>query len=188
MSLQKYVLHPITALFLGWGVARFVDHYHLLEFPWAPEICFALFATSYLLLSRKYDLVLSLVFLVLALGIFTQSWQMKTPAVSVEPIDRIAIRQLSLITALTKAYQISHGHFPEKIEDLSVLDLNPSPLTFSFCEINSCAPHLKEGLAKEPHFIITALNKSDDKKGQLWYMTDSFEVFAPSSPPWVIHP
>jgi hypothetical protein len=183
MSLQKYVLNPIIALFLGWGVARFVGHYHLLEFSGAPGICFGLFSLSYLLLSQKYDLILSLVFLVLALGIFTQSWKMKTPAAPVETTDKIAIRQLSLITVLTKAHQMTHGRFPEKLEDLMVRDLKPSPLNFSFCEINSCAPHLKEGLAKETHFIITAFNKSDDKPGQLWYMTDSFEIFARSSLP-----
>lgn len=188
MSLQKYVLHPITAFFLGWGVARFVAHYHLLEFPGAPGICFGLFAISYLLLSQKYDLILSLIFFVLALGIFTQSWKIKPPAVFAETMDKIAIRQLSLITALTKAYQISHSRFPEKLEDLAILDLKPSPLTFSFCETNSCAPHIKEGLAKETHFVITAFNKSDDKSGQLWYINDSFEVFTHSSPPWVIHP
>lgn len=173
MPLQKYILHPITALLLGWGVARFVGHYHLLEFSGASGICFALFAVAYLLLSRKYDLVLSIVFLVVALGIFTQSWQMKTLTTSVETTDKTAIRQLSLIIALTKAYKISHGRFPEKIEDLTLSDLNPSSLSFAF---------KKSSVAEDTGFIITAHNKSDDKSGQFWYMTDSFEFFARPSP------
>lgn len=183
MPLQKYVLHPITALLLGWGMARFVGHYHLLEFPFAPEVSFALFVSAYLLLSRKYDLVLSIIFFVLAVGIFSKSWQMKPLIAPMEPIEKIATRQLSLITALTKSYKISHGHFPTKIEDLAAQELNSSPLVFSFCEINSCSQEIKTSLKEEPTFVIAAQNKSDDKPGQLWYMTDSFEIFIGSSPP-----
>lgn len=59
---QKYILNPLTALMLALGTFFFVRHYHLLEFAHAPYIFALVVFSGYLLLSRKYDPILSYIF------------------------------------------------------------------------------------------------------------------------------
>lgn len=66
-SWQTYVAHPLTALVFAWATWRFVDHYQLLEFFAAPLAAAGVVGVAYLFLSRRYDPILSIIFLVMAL-------------------------------------------------------------------------------------------------------------------------
>lgn len=169
---QKYFFHPVAALFLAAGTARFVHHYQLLDFSHAWLVCFMVVGAGYWLLARHYDPVLSYVFFGLAVMVFYQAVTLKTRKVTGQFSDDVVIQKLNTLAALTHYHKIRHGNYPASVHEMSDrLDL-PRDYDFKFCfQGDLCGRYSKN--ASKPFIMVLERDKAEN----IWYIDEGFVIY-----------
>ncbi|MCP5463860.1 MAG: hypothetical protein H7A33_02430 [Deltaproteobacteria bacterium] len=95
---QKYILHPLTALLLAIGSALFFKRYEFVAFPYSWFVTAVLVFVGYLLLSKKYDPILSLIFFGVAVFVMLKAAQLTGP-VPQKPLDLQDYQEKLLVLA-----------------------------------------------------------------------------------------
>lgn len=159
---QRFIVHPVTALLLALSGYAFVAHYELLQFNHAPVVFAVTVATGYLLLSRKYDPILSYVCLSFALFVSYKAATIPDRSlIRVAPIEERIYRELSLQMAIKQLQSIAPKFADLKLQpELVNLDF-----TVQFCQENSCGEQ----------FVAEA--KLKDKNLTGYGITVDFDVF-----------
>lgn len=177
-SVQKYILHPITGLFFAFGTALFIHHYHLIEFPYAATVSFGLVFISYLFLSKKYDSILSFVFLLVSLFVFYSGVKLprKDIAVATSLSEEQIKNKLMILASLVKTYHIDHGEWPESLNEAMAESVMVPDYEFYYCAKKACEPDLlKSGLRglDDKLFVVTAKHKVGER--QMWSIDESLK-------------
>ncbi len=174
--IQKWVLHPLTALLFASAMSFFVKTFGILDFSFAPHFVFIGFFASYLLFSRKYDLSLSVVFFCLSLWGSHKAWQIYShPDISAEWRLKWLASGLSA-RVMTKEL----GLHPLQDGDTFRVPLTKDALQnpnqehdvifykAQHCQNENCPLELKE--------IIKNENQSVKDSASFWYIADQNHV------------
>lgn len=159
---QRFIVHPVTALLLAVSGYAFVAHYELLQFSSAPLVFAVTVAMGYLLLSRKYDPILSYVCLSFALFVSYKAATIPSRSLArVAPVEDRIYRDLSLQMAVEQLKTMLPEFANLKLQS----ELSNADFTTQFCGENSCP---------EP-FVMQA--KLKDKKLTEYGLTADFHFF-----------
>jgi len=176
--LQKYILHPVMALIFAFGVARFVEHFQLLEFAYGAVLSFIFVFLGTLLLARKYDLSLTYIFLAGALFIGYKAFSLtdKKQVVS-DTSDQVVVEKLNSMAALVKYAEIERGNLPKTLIDVDASLIEAQDIRFEYCHENKVC--LKDFLLQDhdSSFYIVAKQDLTENKQNIWYIDDEFIVY-----------
>lgn len=176
-SLQKYVLHPLTALLLAAGLTQFIHHFQLIDVPYAATLSFLIVFASYLLLSKKYDPILSVICLFLALMLFYKVATIKPTAKPVHSPRKTAQTNLAVLMARAREHKILTGHEPQSLHQIGADLLQHSDFQMQLCtrEANNCPEELRNFSSQA--WIFTPVVLANDKLSEIWYISDSFDYY-----------
>lgn len=172
----QFILHTITAFCFACGVAVYIRHYHLLEFPHAPLLSFVFVFVGYMFLSRKYDPSLTVLFLVLSGFVFYRAISLPEKKSANKSREEIITQKLSVLCALVGDYKIRTGKLPKDLSELTPEFVCERGFTCHYCVKKDCAMSLTKenpGL-----YFIWMRDMSDDKDKNIWYVDDSFRIFS----------
>lgn len=174
-NIQKYFLHPVTALILAYGSAAFVHRYQLLEFPYASYCMFGFVFISFLLLARKYDLILSYMFL--GAGIFVFYKAMTIPPVQPIKADSSVEAKLKTVGALVHLYHAQNESWPVGLDKTLQSKVDLPSLRLEYCQKPSCVEKIKgfsESLLGKSPFVVIAKQENDAIH---WYVDQELNVY-----------
>lgn len=172
-KLQKYVLHPLTALIMAFAVAQFMSHYQIVEFHLAAELSFIIVFIGYLFLSRKYDPSLTFIFLGVALFMGYKAMGIPGHTTTAQaPTDQILVQKLSSLVALVKFDEIQKGQLPSSLEGLKMPLIETKDFQFQYCrQDDSCSRSLGQS-----SFYIIANKATKGDREKSWYIDDKFVI------------
>lgn len=175
MKVQRFVLHPLTALLFAFAVGRCLYVYEIVTFDYAWVLGAVFVFVGFLFLSRKYDPTLSSVFLGAALFFAYQAYSIsENPAPASKPADEVAIERLTTLAARARLIQIDTGHLPASLADIQGQMRGGLGLELEYCRSGeACFERL--GFIQSPHdFVIVARSK---QAGIAWYVDESLSVY-----------
>lgn len=176
--LRRLLIHPLTAGMLAFAAFRVVSIFDLISFPFAPLIAAAVAFGGTLLLSRKYDPLLSCIFLVLALVIFFKAAAVRKTVPMVPPLEDLAVIKLHVLAALVKDASLRLDTLPATLPEMETKTLAGDRFTFGYCAGDSCVGSLASGSNAPDVFWIWATPlKGDDKPSPVWYIDESFQIY-----------
>lgn len=177
-TVQKFVIHPITALFFAFAVTRFIHHFQILEFSYAAVLSFILVFLGYVLLSRKYDPILSYIFLAGALFIGFKALQLpeRIHVISEKP-DQLMIKKLNSLAALVKYSEIETGKLPNSLREVGGDLIEVKGFNFFLCQKNKDCQQELSRINQRSQFYIVATKVNDENLKSTWLVDDSFVVF-----------
>jgi len=172
--LQKYALHPLTALLFAYTVAQFIHHFQLVEFAYASAASFVIVFVGYILLAQKYEASLSILFLIVALFLGYKAFALqKKVEVKPEAMEKRLIEKLSTLAALVSYSKIETGRLPKTLTDVHGSLVSANGVQFEYCLKDSdCAVGL---VFDDSRFYIVA--RRSDVPHDYWYIDDKFDIY-----------
>lgn len=172
---QKYFLHPLTALIMALSAYHFVDHYALLDFRGAPHAVFVVIFLAYLLLAKKYDPSLSVIFFLIALFAGYKAYKIPEHAPNQAVTEEKIAQKLGILAAVIEYQAISTDDLPEKLSDFFLSDTLINRNEARYC----IAPHCDNLLTslgisgRSPKRFAIVYN---DHTGHTWFVDDALVV------------
>ena len=177
--MKIHLRHPLlsffTAFFLAVAGARFVSHFHLLDFAYAPALVFIVLFASYTLLTQKYELPLHAIFTVFVMVIFLKAVFLKNKISTVSAEDDIKTT-LTTTATLIQLWTLDAGAPPENLALIAARWPSNDTTDLTYCTKN-CSDVFPAIKNQPPSsFWLRYQNISRDKAKSDWYIADSFKI------------
>jgi hypothetical protein len=164
-SWQKYIIHPLTALLFAVGTAKFIEHYQILEFPYAWLISFILVAVGYLFLSRKYDPSLSIVFFLASGFVGYQAMNLHMLKPQALSSEQLTLRKLYVLNAWVQRHQTMQGELPLSLKKATTKLESAEEYEVDFCLLDDCKKVLPDATHQDYYVMV---RPKDD--GSAWML------------------